>query len=414
VKPNRATGLLAALGAIACLSGCGSAAPVAGRIHGTTLRIYYSGPTHGNSSLGSEAALNGARMALAGIGGRIGKYRVQLRALDDATPQSDGWDPNQTTIDARLAVQDPTAVGYLGDFNSGAAAISIPLLNREGIAQIGPAASAVGLTSTGPGASPGEPEKYYPTGTRTFARPVSNDAVQALTQVRLAQSSGCRRMFVLHDGEVDGEDEALSFVLTAQSAGLRVVGVQVFQPLVPNYTPLALSVAQTGADCVVLSAIDEQSAARLAVALARALPHAPIIASSGLADSAFTSPADGGLPVAEDARVVITSPTLDARSYPPSGQAFLAAYARQFGPPEPAAIFGYEAMSLLLSAIEKATDHGHKTAERSKVVEAVFATRRRSSVLGTYSIDASGDTTLRRYAIYRIVAGRLSFWRQSG
>jgi branched-chain amino acid transport system substrate-binding protein len=413
VKPVRAKGLLAALGVLACLSGCGGS-PVSGRIHGTTLTVYFTGPTHGASSVGSQAALNGARMALAGVRGRIGKYRVLLRALDDATPQSDGWDPNQTTADARLAVQDPTAVGYLGDFNSGAAAISIPVLNHAGIAQIGPAASAVGLTSLGPGASPGEPEKYYPTGVRTFARPVPNDAVQALAQVRLAQSSGCRRMFVLHDGEVDGEDAGLSFVLTAQSAGLRVMGVQVFQPLTPDYAPLALSVAQTGSDCVLLSAIDERSTARLAAALARALPRAPIIASSGLADSAFANPADGGLPLAEDPRVVLTSPTLDARAYPPSGQAFLAAYRRQFGPPEPPAIFGYEAMSLMLSAIDRATDRGRKTAVRSKVVEAMFATHRRRSVLGTYSIDGSGDTTLRRYGIYRIVGGRLSFWRQSG
>jgi branched-chain amino acid transport system substrate-binding protein len=413
VTRNRATGLLAALGALACLPGCGGA-PVSGRIRGTTLTIYYSGPTHGASSLGSRAALNGARMALAGIRGRIGKYRVRLRALDDATPQSDGWDPNQTTTDARLAVQDQTTVGYLGDFNSGAAAVSIPPLNREGIAQIAPFASAVGLTSMGPGASPGEPEKYYPSGVRTFARPVPSDAVQALAQVGLARSDGCKRMFVLHDGEVDGEDEGLSFVLTAQSAALRVVGVQAFQPLAPDYSQLALSVAQTGADCVLLSAIEEPSAARLAAALARALPRAPIIASSGLANSAFTNPADGGLPLADDARVEVTSPTLDAQSYPPSGRAFLAAYARELGPPEPPAIFGYEAMSLLLSAIDRATDHGRRTAERSKVVDAVLATRGRRSVLGTYGIDSSGDTTIRRYGIYRIVAGRLSFWRPSG
>ena len=60
-------------------------------------------------------------MALDAIHGRIGKYRIRLRALDDATPQKGGWDPNQTTDDARIAIQDPTAIGYIGDFNSGAA-----------------------------------------------------------------------------------------------------------------------------------------------------------------------------------------------------------------------------------------------------------------------------------------------------
>ena len=403
-------GALALLGAIACLAGCGGREP-SGRIHGETLTVYYSGPTHGPSSAGSLAALGGARMALDAIHGRIGKYRVRVRALDDAAPQKGGWDPNQTTNDARIAIQDPTAVGYIGDFNSGAAAISIPLLNRQGIAQISPAAGSVGLTSTGPGASPGEPQKYYPTGIRTFARTVPTDATQALVQVRLAEANGCRRMFVLHDGEVDGEDGALSFVLTAQSAGLRVVGVQAFEPLATDFRSLALSVAQTGADCVLLSAISERGAARLTDRLAGAMPHAPIIASSGLADSAYTDPGAGGVAARVSRRVLITSPGVDARGYPPSGQAFLAAYTRRFGPPEPSAIFGYEAMSLMLSAVSTATDHGRRTAVRSNIVKAIFSTRGRRGVVGTYSIDRNGDTTLRRYGIWRIRGGRLAFVR---
>jgi branched-chain amino acid transport system substrate-binding protein len=400
------------LGAIACLAGCGTVEP-SGKIHGSTLTVYYSGPDQGASSVGSLAALNGAEMALDDAHGHIGKYRVELRPLDDSTPQSHGWDPNQTTADARLAVQDPTTIGYIGDFNSGAAAISIPPLNRESIAQISPAASAVGLTSTGPGASPGEPEKYYPSGIRTFARPVPSDAVEALVQLRLAKTLGCHEMFVLHDGEVDGEDAALTFVLTAQSR-LRVIGVQVFPRMAPDYSSLALSVAQTGADCILISAIDERSSARLTDQLARSLPHAPIIASSDLANSSYVDPADGGVSKAAAARVLITSPTLEAHDYPPSGQAFLAAYTRRYGPPEPPAIFGYEAMSMMLAGISEATDHGRKDAVRSKVAAAILSIRNRHSVLGTYSIDRNGDTTMRRYEIYKIAHGQLSIWDQIG
>jgi branched-chain amino acid transport system substrate-binding protein len=67
-------------------------------------------------------------------------------------------------------------------------------------------------------------------------------------------------------------------------------------------------------------------------------------------------------------------------------------------------------MSLLLDAIDRATDHGTKPALRSQVRAAIFATRDRRSVLGTYSIDADGDTTLGRYGVYGIVDGRLTFW----
>jgi branched-chain amino acid transport system substrate-binding protein len=400
--------------AAACLTGCGSARVPDDRIRGKTLTIYFSGPLRGASAAGAQAALNGARLALAQVHGRVGSDRIAFKALDDSTAQSDGWDPSQTTANARLAAQDPTTIGYLGEFNSGASAIAIPLLNRAGIAQISPASTAVGLTSAGPGASPGEPQKYYPAGARTFARVVPSDAIEAAALVRLQQTMGCRTAFVLQDGEVDGEDLALTFVLTAQSAGLRVLGVQVFEREATDYSSLVRSVGQSGAGCVLISAIDESSAAVLTRQLARTLPAATIFASNGLADSSYTDPAHGGIPLSLDPRVVIASATLDAAAYPATGQAFLAAYSRRFGAPQPPAIFGYAAMSLMLGAIARATDRGDEPADRSKVVSAVLSGGRRQSVLGSFRVDSVGDTTIDRYGIHRIVAGRLSFLQVGG
>jgi branched-chain amino acid transport system substrate-binding protein len=96
---------------------------------------------------------------------------------------------------------------------------------------------------------------------------------------------------------------------------------------------------------------------------------------------------------------------------PASDRAFTAAYQRHYGALEPDSIFGYEAMSLLLSAIARATDRGTQPASRSRVRAALFATHDRRSVLGTYSIDRDGDTTLRRYGAYSIMAGSLILWQ---
>ena len=111
---------LALLCAVAGLAGCGSAKEPSGKVRGTTLTIYYSGPSQGASSVGSRAALNGAMMALDAVRGRVGKYRIRLRPLDDSTRQRGGWDPGQTTQTPGSPSQDPTTIGYLGDFNSGA------------------------------------------------------------------------------------------------------------------------------------------------------------------------------------------------------------------------------------------------------------------------------------------------------
>ena len=140
------------------------------------------------------------------------------------------------------------------------------------------------------------------------------------------------------------------------------------------------------------------------------MPTVKIFGTAGLAESTYADPSQGGIPLSVDSRVVITSPALGLNEYPPSARAFDTAYTRRFGPPQPDAIFGYEAMSLMLDGIKRATDDGTAPAVRSEVRRAIFATRDRHSVLGTYSINRNGDTTLLRYGIWGIVEGHLTFW----
>jgi branched-chain amino acid transport system substrate-binding protein len=272
----------------------------------------------------------------------------------------------------------------------------------------------VGLTSADGGASPGEPLKYYPTGQRTFARVVPSDAVQAAAQVTLQRSLGCTRTYVVDDGEFDGIDTATSFAEAAKSAGLQVVGIQNFQPRATDYTAFAAGVASSGADCILVSSLVESGAALVTQQLAAALPRARIFGVASLASSSYADPAAGGIPLSIDRRVLITVATLDPTVYPPAGRAFYQRYAATFGTPEPYAIFGYEAMSLMLHAIARASDGGRRPVLRSRVIAALFDTRNRQSVLGSYSIDHDGDTTLNRYGVWRVVSGRLVFWKAIG
>jgi len=406
---------VAAVLAIVAFDGCGSSSGqtlAATRIRGRTLTIYASAPLRGPSTVSGEAVINGAQLALDQVDDRIGEYRIALKVLDDATVARGGWDPGQTTINVRAAVLDPTTIGYVGDYNSGASAISIPPLNRAGIPQVSPTSAAVGLTSAALGANPGEPQKYYPTGIRTFARVVPNDRIQAIAQVRVQQEAGCTLTFVLNDGEVDGSDAARSFEVAAQAAHLHLAGVGTFVRQAKSYTSLATGIAHMSPrpDCVMIAADTESGAALLTTDLAAAMPTVKIFGTAGLAESTFADPSQGGIPLSVDSRVVLTSPTLGLNESPPSARVFNTAYTRRFGPPQPDAIFGYEAMSLMLDAIDRATDDGTEAAVRSDVRNAIFATRDRHSVLGTYSINRNGDTTLQRYGVWGIVQGQLTFW----
>ncbi|HWE33892.1 MAG TPA: branched-chain amino acid ABC transporter substrate-binding protein [Solirubrobacteraceae bacterium] len=396
--------------ALLALSGCSDTAPP-NRVHGTRLTIYASVPLEGASADSAEAVLNGAGIALDQIADRIGRYHIVFRTLDDATIKAHGWDPGQTEANARIAAADRGTVGYIGDFDSGASAISIPLLNRAQIAQVSPSSTAVGLTTDAAGASPGEPLKYYPTGSRTYARVVPDDTVQANVQVSLQQDYGCSRTYVIDDGEVDGTETATSFEAAAQRAGLVIAGTSAFVRHATDYTAFAAGVAAAAPDCVFISALTESGAPLVAAQLGAALPHARFFCSASLGESAFADPALGGIPLSLDRRVLVTMPALGPADYPPAGRAFLRLYSAQFGAPEPSAIFGYEAMSLLLQAISRASHAGRRPVLRSRVVAALMSTRDHQGAIGSYSIDRDGDTTIRRYGVWRVVGGHLTFWR---
>ena len=102
-------------------------------------------------------------------------------------------------------------------------------------------------------------------------------------------------------------------------------------------------------------------------------------------------------------RVFLSVGILAPSALPPAGRAVLAQYRRRYGDryPDPWALNGYEAMQLVLDAV------GAAGASRDGVIDSLFAVRDRQSVLGTYSIDRFGDTTLRSFGIYRISDGQL-------
>jgi branched-chain amino acid transport system substrate-binding protein len=400
--------LLVGLAVLFGVIGCGTQELAGNRISGHTLTIYASVPLEGSSASGARTVLDGEQLALAQAGGRVGRFTVHLRALDDASLTRDAWDPGQTALNAHLAAADPTTIGYIGELNSGASAVAIPVLNRAGIVSVSPTSTAVGLTSDGPGASPGEPAKYYPTGQRTFVTLAPDDAAQAAAQVQLQLGSGCTRAYVLDDGEFDGYDTAASFQLVARGGGLNVIGAQSFAPGARDYAAVALAVARSGADCVLLSALPGFGVVRLTEQIAAAAPHAQIFATASLAQPSFVDPIEGGIPATLDARVLITAPSTGTGR---DDGGFAAAYSQRFGSPGPYAAYGYEAMRLLLSAIDDATAEGHDQARRSSVLKAVFASRISASPLGPFNVQADGATTLRAYSIYQISAsGQLQPW----
>jgi branched-chain amino acid transport system substrate-binding protein len=371
-----------------------------------TLTIYSSLPMQGAQRPQTTDLVRGIELALEQAGGKAGDFEIQYESLDDSTAQAGAWTPEATQANARRAAQDDSTAIYIGEFNSGASAISIPILNEGGVPQISPANTAVGLTSDDPGADEGEPDKYYVTGERTYTRIVPKDTIQGAALATLMQQEDCTTVFMTNDKEVYGAGLARNIELAADSIGLEIVANEEIDKGSPNYRSLAARAADAGADCYVHAGITANNGVQLFKDFAAALPEARLYGPDGVAEAGFFDPEEGGVPDEVGSRVKVTVATLDPDEYPPEGQEFFQAFEQKYGEgnPNPYAIYGYEAMSLALDAIERSG-----TGEKADILAALFDTQDRESVLGTYSIDENGDTTLTDYGVYSINGGELEF-----
>jgi len=374
---------------------------------GKTVTVYSSVPLQGASRASTADLVDGAKLALEQAGGKAGKVTVKYVSLDDSTAQAGNWTPEATSANARKAASDKSTAAYIGEFNSGASAVSIPILNEAGVPQISPANTAVGLTTNKPGATPGEPDKYYPTGTRTYTRIVPIDTIQGGALVTLMKQDGCTKVAEVNDKEVYGQGIAKNVEIAAKTAGLPVVMDEGIDKNAPNYRSLAQKAKGMGADCFVFGGVTANNAVQATKDFAAALgPNSKLYGPDGVCESGYVDPKKGGIPASLDARTKCTVATLPPDQYPASGKQFFNAFKQKYGEsqPDPYAIYGYEAMNLALDAIKRSG-----TGDKADVLKALFATKDRQSVLGTYSIDQNGDTTLTDYGGYKVKNGALAF-----
>jgi branched-chain amino acid transport system substrate-binding protein len=368
---------------------------------GSTLTIYSSLPLQGDSRPQSEDVVAGEKLALEEAGGKVGKFTIKYVSLDDATAAAGKWDPAQTSSDGRKAAQDKSTIAYLGEFNSGASAISIPILNEANILQISPSNTYVGLTRA-EGADKGEPDKYYPAGKRTYGRVVPADHIQAAAQVTYQKDEGCKKTYILNDKEVYGKGIAGQVESIGKAQGLQIAANEGIDTKAANFRSIAQKVKTSGADCMFFGGITQNKGVQLFTDVHASNPTMKLFGPDGVADVFVTK-----ISSTVAGQTYITNPTLDPKLYPPAAQDFFTRFKEKYSrDPYPYAIYGYEAMKVALLAIQNAGDKGN---DRQAVIDAFFKIKDRDSVLGKYSIDENGDTTLTDYGANRVRDKKLVF-----
>jgi branched-chain amino acid transport system substrate-binding protein len=348
---------------------------------GGTLVVYVAAPARGAGGQQAKDVLAAEQLAFQQSGGKIGNFKLRLAAIS-ATKASDN---------ARTVIQDDDAIAYLGEVIPGLSADSLGITNAQDVLQVTPTDTAAALTQVS-SAVPRSPDRYYESlssNHRTFARVVPTTVAEAKALVGQMQAVNVSKLYIATDGTQYGAALAQSVRSDAASASITVA-------------PSA-----SGADAVLYAGGTAAAAARLFDSTASSSPGTKLFAPSALATSTFAAQLS---PSARN--VYVSSPGFMPNDMPAAAktqfiQPFEAAYHRT---PAPQAIFGYEAMSALLAVLRQA---GTSADDRGTVVKDFFGLKNRSSVVGTYSINADGDTSIAPFVFSRVVAGKLVPFKSS-
>src|SRR5919199_745623 len=407
-------GMLAVLGVTAAfvVAGCGGSG--SGEQGGgsesssPTATIVSDLPLQGSSRAQQETVENAINLALQQRGNMAGDVKINYVSQDDATAQAGKWDEARCAENAQSAAQNEEIVGWIGPYNSGCAAVEIPILNQAGLAMVSHGNTAVGLTK--PGGDPDEPEKYYPTGQRNYARVIVADDKQGRGGAVWMRDEGVQSVYILDDRETYGKGIADQFEQNAQQLGIQVLGHEGIDGSAPNYRALMQKIAQLNPDAIYFGGITDNNAAQLIndkVGAGMSNRDVIFMGPDGILEEAFAKAAgDAG------EGVNATFAGLPASELPGKGQDFVQNYQERFpdSPIEALTAYGYEAANVLLDAIQRAYNTDGQVT-RDGVVRELFATRNYDGVLGTWSFDENGDTTLTELSGQRVQNGNFGFVR---
>ncbi len=379
-----------------------------GGSEGSTATIVSDLPLQGSSRPQNETLVNAIALALEERDYMAGDVTIEYTSQDNATAQAGQWDEGRCAENAQSAAQDESIIGWIGPYNSGCAAIEIPILNQAGLGMVSHGNTAVGLTK--PSGEPGEPEQYYPTGNRNYTRVIVTDDKQASAAASWMRDQGIQTVYILDDRETFGVGLADQLQQNAEALGIQILGREGIDGSAPNYRSLMERIAPLQPDAIYFAGVTDNNAGQIVIdKVGAGMSNEDVLfmGSEGIFEESFLEAAGGA---AEGSYITFSG--LPASELPGRGQDFVERYQERFPDSEVDALtaYGYEAANVLLDAIEKAYNADGE-ATREGVVRELFATQNYDGVLGTWSFDENGDTTLTELSGHRVQNGEFEFDR---
>jgi branched-chain amino acid transport system substrate-binding protein len=349
-------------------------------------------PRQGGSRLQTTQMVGAIKLLLKEKNWKAGDYNVAFQDCDDSTAQAGKWDSGKCSQNASAYAQNESVVAVVGTFNSGCAAIEIPVLNQApggGVLMLSPANTYGCLTEPCAG---NEPEKYYPTGNRNYMRVAPSDPNQGAVQAQLMKEQGVKRLYILNDKEAYGLGVAKNVQGAAEANGIQVVGFSAYDPRQANFEALFTKIKGTNPDAVFIGGlVDENSGQLINDKVAVLGPNngaVKLFLPDGFATDAVFQPGEGGTTKAKDAIFTVAGAPVD--QFKGKGGQFAQKFQQQVlkgKPVDPYAILAVQAADVVLQAIAKSDG------SRAKILEEAFKVKVPDGYIGGFEFNENGDVT---------------------
>jgi len=353
----------------------------------TEIHVYSSLPLGGTNTAQTTTMVAEIKATLDGQ--KVGNFTIKYTSLDDSSAAKNGdWDGTVETSNANKAANDPDAMIYIGTYNSGAAKLSIPILNGACLVMLSPANSYPGLTHSVEGVTAqGEPDSYYPGGYRNYARVINTDDNQGAASSEWVQSQGFKKAYVIDDGQTYGQGIGRAWALHFGKIGGTVVSAngssESYDPKATDFTALAQKIKSSGADVVFVGAITGNGTAKLWKDIKSANPSIQMVGPDGVNEKSWydgTGSAGNG--------TLLTFGGVDVSQLQGDGKTWATNWASTNGGAQPPF---YTAMAKASAQVALAALTTAGTNDRLAVLKAVMGTSGLSTVIGTVTFDPNGD-----------------------
>jgi branched-chain amino acid transport system substrate-binding protein len=337
---------------------------------------------------------------------KAGDANIGFQSCDDSTAQAGSWDSAKCSANARSYASNEKMLGLIGTFNSGCAKLEIPVLNRAPkgpVAMVSPSNTYPGLTEGGPGTESGEPDVYYPTGKRNYARVVWNDQFQGAANALYTKELGLKKVYVLNDSETYGQGIANLFVQYAKKQGIQILANQKWDKKASSYESIASRIKASGADMIFLGGIVCNNGGKLVKDLRAGVgPDVVILGPDGWTPISATIEGAG----AAANNMYISQPGIPTDQLKGEGKKFVDDFTAETGKStvDPYTAYAAQAAVVLLDAIDRAG-----TDDRGKIADELFKTDIKDGILGNFKIDENGDTTLGTVTFFQVKNGEPNF-----